>query len=215
MQVFGDFEEAFFLHIDYLSNPQIKNYWYSVFVTPTADSITAMVGEIAKKLPGGVLKVYQMYAEDPTMELSSQRVVKAVFEVLQSRGIKYIQNTGAASIGQRINYPVETLRKREGICIETAALVASILERLGFETRLIITSNHAFVGWMTEQGGNTIGLLETTMIGDKNATFAEAYNRGRDEYNEQVALGNFQSGASAIVYVELARQVGIMPNNIP
>ena len=212
MQNFGAKEEAFTIGL----YPDIlKPYWYSVFVTPTADSISTIVSEVAKKLPEGKLLVYQKYDDDTSIEQSLQRVVKAVFEVLQSRGIKYIQNTGSATIGQRINYPVETLRKKEGICIETAVLFASILERLGFDTRIIITENHAFTGWATEDGGNIIDLVETTFIADKSTTFADANEKGIDEFNQEKSQGNFESGKSTIVLINLARAYGINPNNIP
>lgn len=214
MQIFGDKEEIFYSD-DYLDNPQLRNYWYSVFVTPSADSISAMVSEIAKKLPSGQLLVYQKYPEDASIQESLLRVVEAVFEVLQSRGIKYIEETGSASIGQRINYPVETLRKKQGICIETAVLFASVLEKLGFDTRIILIPGHAFIGWMIEDGGNVIDLVETTMISNKNATFWDAYEEGIDEYNEQIRLGNFVTGVSSVVYINLARLAGIIPNNIP
>ena len=150
-----------------------------------------------------------------SMEINSKLVVEAVFEVLQSRNIKYVQNTGAASIGQRINYPVETLRKKQGICIETATLFASVLERIGFQTYLIVTEDHAFVGWNTEEDGNTIDLVETTMIGDKNETFLNANYVGIEKYNEQKELGNFDSYSSVIISLEKVREMGILPNNIP
>ena len=210
MQLFG-FEPGLYL------NPQVESYlWgYGVWVTPMADSITAIVSEIAKKLPNGEIKVYQPYYEDVSMAVNSRLVVNAVFLVLQSRNIKYVQNPGAASIGQRTNYPVETLRKKEGICNETATLFASVLERLGFRTRLIFVPGHVFVGWMTDKEGNVIDLIETTMIGDKNATFASANSRGLEEWQEQKDLGNFDSGDAVIVKMEGVRSFGIMPNNIP
>lgn len=209
MQVFGSSEAALLLE------PTYQSYWYSVWVTPMADSISRIVSEVAKKLPNGQLLVYQKYSIDSSIEQSSTRVVAAVFEVLQSRNIKYVENNGTGSIGQRINYPVETLRKKQGLCIETAVLFASILERLGFQTRLIIIPGHAFVGWLTERDGDTIGLIETTMISNKNYTYANAINQGIEEYNEQIELGNFESGESLIVKIDAARLIGITPNNIP
>ena len=213
-QVFGLLEEAFAFDI-YQSQLILKNYWYSVFVTPNADSISAMVGEIARKLPNGELLVYQQYSADASVAHSLERVAKAVFEVLQSRNIKYVEETNAASIGQRINYPVETLRKKQGICIETAVLFASILERLGFDVCLILIPGHAFVGWAIEQGGNVLDFVETTMIGNKNYTFAQANERGTETFIKQKNLGNFESGESSIVRINYARLGGIMPNNIP
>jgi hypothetical protein len=180
-----------------------------------ADSITSIVSEVAKKLPDGELKVYQYYNSNLSMAINSKIVVENVFEVLQSRNIMYVQNTGGASLGQRVNYPVETLRKKEGICIETATLFASVLERLGFRTRLIFIPGHVFVGWMTDRDGNVIDLVETTMIGDPNSTFVDANNAGIEEWQEQQDLGNFDTGDAVIVRMEDVRQFGIMPNNIP
>lgn len=214
MQVFGALEEIFNDTIS-LYPEVLMPYWFSVFVTPTADSISKMVGEIAKKLPEGKLLVYQKYDADLSIELSLKRVAKAVFEILQSRNIKYIENTGAASIGQRINYPVETLRKKEGICIETAVLFASVLERLGFDAYIVLIPGHAFVGWATEEGGALNDFLETTMIGDANVTFEEANEAGIEEFQNEVLLGNIESGESAVISIKIARNYGILPNNIP
>ena len=211
MQIFGKNEPGLFL------NPNVESpqWWYGAWVTPTADSITQIVAEVAKKLPDGEIKVYQSYYPEFSMAINSKMVVENVFEVLQSRNIKYVQNDGGASLGQRVNYPVETLRKKQGICIETATLFASILERLGFRTRLIFIPDHVFVGWMTDREGNVIDLVESTMIGDPNSTFVDANNAGIEEWQEQIDLGNFDTGDAVIVRMEDVRQFGIMPNNIP
>ncbi|MBQ3721274.1 MAG: hypothetical protein II850_09895 [Fibrobacter sp.] len=211
MQIFGKNELGLFL------NPNVESpqWWYGAWVTPTADSITQIVAEVAKKLPDGEIKVYQSYYPEFSMAINSKMVVENVFEVLQSRNIKYVQNDGGASLGQRVNYPVETLRKKQGICIETATLFASILERLGFRTRLIFIPDHVFVGWMTDREGNVIDLVESTMIGDPNSTFVDANNAGIEEWQEQIDLGNFDTGKATTVRMEDVRQFGIMPNNIP
>lgn len=211
MQIFGKDELGLFGNL----NIESYQWWYGAWVTPMADSITRIVSEVAKKLPDEELKVYQYYNSNLSMALNSKMVVENVFEVLQSRNIRYVQNDGGASLGQRINYPVETLRKKQGICIETATLFASVLERLGFRTRLIFIPDHVFVGWMTDRDGNVIDLVETTMIGDPNSTFVDANNAGIEEWQEQQDLGNFDTGDAVIVRMEDVRQFGIMPNNIP
>lgn len=211
LQMFGSDEPGLFL------NPNVESpyWWYGAWVTPMADSITNIVNEVAKKLPNGELMVYQYYYPEYSMAINSRLVVNAVFNVLQSRNIKYVQNTGGASLGQRVNYPVETLRKKQGICIETATLFASVLERLGFRTRLIFIPDHVFVGWMTDREGNVIDLVETTLIGDPNSTFAEANNAGIEKWQEQKNQGNFDTGKAWTIRLEDVRQFGIMPNNIP
>ena len=210
VQIFGNEPGLIF-------NPYTESYqwWYGAWVTPMADSITNIVNEVAKKLPNGELFVYQYYYPEYSMVINSRLVVNAVFNVLQSRNIKYVQNTGGASLGQRVNYPVETLRKKQGICIETATLFASVLERLGFRTRLIFIPEHVFVGWMTDREGNVIDLVETTMIGDPNSTFVDANNAGIEKWQKQKDLGNFDTGEAVMVRMEDVRQFGIMPNNIP
>ena len=180
-----------------------------------ADSISRIINEVAQKMPNGQIKVYQKYDMDETIEQSSARIVAAVFEVLQSRNIKYVENDGAGSYGQRINYPIETLRKKQGLCIETAVLFASVLERIGLETFLIIIPNHAFVGWIADQDNSTIDYIETTMIGDKNASALSAILKGIEEHNEQVKLGNIDSRKTLIVPISITRAVNITPNNIP
>jgi hypothetical protein len=163
-----------------------------------------------------VLKVYQQYEDDESIGQSSVRVASAVFEVLQARGIKYVQNDGAASNGQYVKYVNETLREKQGICIETATLFASVLERLGFKTMLVLIPGHAFVGiFNDETEESTVTFIETTMIGDKNATFAGAVKSANDKYNEQVELGNFSSGDAEVIEIDNARKFGIMPNDIP
>ena len=206
MHFFGDEPFAF-------ENPY---FWLGVWVTPFADSISSIVKDVAKELPNGNLSVYQPIFPEVSIELNSKIVVGFVFNALRSRNIKYVQDLGTTKfIGQKINYPTETLRKKQGICIETTTLFASILERIGFHTFIILIPGHSFVGWLTEQDGNTIDVVETTMIGNENVTFADANNLAINEYKEQIELGNFESGKSVIIELEKIRNVGIKPNNIP
>ncbi len=194
---------------------QHRDWWWAVWSTPTMDSIDNILNNLRAKLPGGTVKVYQQYDGDASVAQSSSRVAKAVFEVLQARGIAYVQNDGSGSLGQKVNYPVEVLRARNGLCIETTMLFASVFEALGFETAVIMIPGHSFVGWRVEPGSNTLNVLETTMVGDRNATFASANNAAIDTFNEQVGAGNFSSGVSSIVYIDDAREYGILPNDIP
>ena len=193
--------------------------WIGAWVTPMSDSITKIINEVAQKLPDGQLMVYQKYDADATVFGSSERVVQAVFEVLQTRNIKYVQNTGAASLGQKVNYPVETLRKKQGICLETAVLFASVLERLGYKTSVMLIPGHAFVGWLPEQLAtptfDDFNVIETTMIGDKNATFLDARLAGINRYYDPLGDESYDTEEVTNIPVWLVREIGIMPNNIP
>ena len=191
-----------------------RNWWYGVWVTPNMDSIPNILNDLKKKLPSGTVKVYQKYSDDETIAESSKRVVQAVYEVLQARKISYVQNDGAGSLGQKINYPIETLRLKQGVCIETATLFASILEALGMQVFIVDIPGHAFVGWRTDKNSNTLDFVETTLIGG-SSTFAYANNSGIEKFNEQLDAGNFDSGDAELIDIEAVREYGIVPNDIP
>ncbi|MBQ3838502.1 MAG: hypothetical protein II819_00950 [Fibrobacter sp.] len=191
-----------------------RNWWFAAWVTPNMDSIPNILNDLKKKLPEGSVKVYQKYSDDETVAESSKRVVKAVFEVLQARKINYVQNDGAGSLGQKINYPIETLRLKQGVCIETAVLFASILEALGMQVFIVSIPDHAFVGWRTDKNSNTLDFVETTLIGG-TSTFAYANSSGIEKFNEQLDAGNFESGDAELIDIEAVREYGIVPNDIP
>ena len=191
-----------------------RNWWFAAWVTPNMDSIPNILNDLKKKLPEGSVKVYQKYSDDETVVESSKRVVKAVYEVLQARKITYLQNNGAGSTGQKINYPIEALRSRDGLCIETAVLFASILEALGMQVFIVNIPEHAFVGWRTDKNSNTLDFVETTLIGG-TSTFAYANSSGIEKFNEQLDAGNFESGDAELIDIEAVREYGIVPNDIP
>lgn len=192
-----------------------RNWWNGVWITPNMDSITTILDEVAKKLPGGTLKVYQKYADDETVIESSSRVVKAVFEVLQKRNIKYVENDGIGSNGQKINYPIEVLRSKHAVCNEFSYLVASVLEAIGFEVAIIIIPSHMFIGWHTEKGGNALEVVETTLLSNKDATFEEANEKARETFTEEVSAEAQKSGDAEVILLDAVRKYGIMPNDIP
>lgn len=191
-----------------------RSWWNGVWITPNMDSITVLLEEIAKKLPGGVLKVYQKYDDDDSMVESSARVVKAVFEVLQKRNIKYIENDNAGSHGQKVNYPIEVLRTKQGVCNELSFLFASVLEAIGFNVVIIKIPSHMFIGWEAEKDG-PIDLIETTMITDTNNTFVDANASALNTYTENVTVESLASEDAEVLSLKEIRNYGILPNDIP
>lgn len=196
-------------------NIQNRNWWHSAWVTPNMDSISTIHKEMEALLPGGQVKAYQLYAGDEDMITSSARLVKAVYDVLAKKDIDYVSNTGAASLGQKIKYPIQVLREKQANCIEGVDLFASILESLGMHTLIVLIPGHAFIGWYTDEEMTNYNFLETTAAWGGGADFMDAYKAGMDEFNEQVELGNFQNGTSEIVSLDKARAYGIMPNDVP
>lgn len=195
---------------------QNRNWWWAVWSTPAMDSIGNILNDLKARLPDGVVKVYQRYSADADISASSKRVAKAVFDALHARGIAYVQNDGAGSLGQKVNYPVEVLRERSGLCIETTMLFASVFEALGFETLVVEVPGHAFVGWIPDPESPSVAdFLETTMLGSSNATFSDANNAANQRFNEELGAGNFSSGASSIIELKDVREYGILPNAVP
>lgn len=191
-----------------------KRSWYDgVWITPNMDSITAILSDISKKLPDGTLKAYQKYNDDSTVQESTMRVMRAIFEVLQNRNVKYVENDGAGSRGQKIDYPIDVLRSKQAVCNEFSFLVASVLEAIGFEVYIVDVPSHMFIGWAVEKNSKTLGFLETTMLGHKDATFDMAFDAGVEKFNDQAE--NFEDGTSEILSLKEIRSYGITPNDIP
>ena len=186
-----------------------RNWWYGVWVTPGMDSLQNILNDLKEKLPDGEVKAYYKYSDDATIAESSSRVVKAVYEVLQARQIKYVISHGSGTPWQKINYPMETLRLRQGLCIETTVLFASILEALGMQVFIVNIPSHAFVGWRTEKNGNVVDFVETTLLGG-TSSYASANNSAIEEYNKQVAAGNFDTGDAELIDMAQVRKYGIV-----
>lgn len=195
-----------------IANPQ---FWKAVWVTPGMDSISTILNELKGELPDSTVKIYQKYAEDESVPYSSRRVAKAIFNILHKRGIHYVQNNGAGTTAQKINYPIEVLRSRDGLCIETTVLFASILEALGMQALIIEIPEHAFVGWRVEKDSKILDFMETTMLGNPDATADQANLSAQLKYADEVEDGHFDSGESRVIDISKAREFGVLPNDIP
>ena len=195
-----------------IANP---HFWEAVWVTPGMDSISTILNELKGELPDSTVKIYQKYADDESVPYSSRRVAKAIFNVLHKRGIHYVQNNGAGTTAQKINYPIEVLRSRDGLCIETTMLFASILEALGMQALIIEIPGHAFVGWRVEKDSKILDFMETTMLGNPDATADQANLSAQLKYADEVEDGHFESGESTVIDISKAREFGVLPNDIP
>ena len=189
--------------------------WDAVWVTPNMDSITALHTNLSSRLPSGTILGYQAYS-GKTVEESVTMQVQAVYEMLTSKGISYVNNPDAGSIGQKIKYPIEVLRTHQANCIEGAFLFASILESIDIQVFVVHIPGHAFIGWRTTQSGDTLNFLETTLAwGDSPGTYEQANASGIEKYNTQVSEGNFKDSTSRLIDIAKSRSMGILPNDIP
>jgi len=146
-----------------------------------------------------------------------RRQVKAVYDLLKRRGVKY-SNIATSSgttdqvISQIVRFPSDSIRTSQANCIDGSVLLASVLRKIGIEPFIVIIPGHAFMGYFladpdvaNKEPG--IDFIETTMIG--SAGFDEARTEGLREF--VAAREKAQAQAPQVVVVSHARAAGITP----
>ena len=173
-----------------------------VWVTPSSDSVTALLHDAALLHPNKALLGYQIFPGMDTSE-SIRSQVEAIYNALQARQILYVNNPVSLTSGQKIKYPSDVMRTHSANCIERAFLFASALEALGIEPLIVSTVDHAFVGWYTWSGSGSADFLETTMTWDiPQAPFTAALNEGISEYQTEVDSLHFEHGTSHMLDIQ-------------
>lgn len=123
-------------------------------------------GKSAKYHPLGALVGNQggeMHLEDITSQ------VKALYDCLNKEyGIKYVNQAfsyGFNTGGQRVVLPERVIQSKAGNCIDLVVLFSSLMDGLGLNPLLLLTSTHAFLGWGNKYSTNEMGFLECTLLG--------------------------------------------------
>ena len=99
---------------------------------------------------------------------SIYRQAWAVWHALAAHGIRYSGADPAIERGphvfsQRVRFLRETWRDASANCVDGSVLIASVLQRIGLRTFLVLVPGHAFVGFTA--GENETAYLETTLLG--------------------------------------------------
>ena len=123
---------------------------------------------------------------------SIYRQAWAVWHALAAHGIRYSGADPAIERGphvfsQRVRFLRETWRDASANCIDSSVLLASVLQRIGLRTFLLLVPGHAFVGFTA--GADETAYLETTLLGAHVATpvKAPAFAGGRADNAERRA----------------------------
>ncbi len=96
----------------------------------------------------------------------------------------------------------QVLNTKTGVCIDFVILFASLMEGLAINPLLIISEDHAFLGWGEykdkEKTIDDLGFLETTALGGRNKdgsliTFEVAQNSGREYFRKNFMFSNDSS----------------------
>lgn len=149
-------------------------HYLAAFVTPHAPAVLETLRRAVDRHPEQKLAGYQA---DPA------RQANALYDVLRHDiGLAYIQSTlsfnpDATALDQRVRLPRESLAARSANCLDAALLVASLLDACTLNAALLISKNHALVGWEQRPGRGQWTWLETTLF--LTNTFSEACELGQ------------------------------------
>ena len=184
------------------------------WVTPSAPAISDLVGRAAERLADSpasypATSTMRGYAGGATVD-DVRGQVNALFDTLQfNYKVHYasdnaLYNTDAT---QRIQLPADILKQSAptGMCVETTAILASAVERLGMRPYIIIVPGHAFLGVALSAGGAPIEYWETSDL--NGATGSQAHVDGQGEYLHFQQSNQIQR----VIDIQYERQHGIAP----
>ena len=138
---------------------------------------------LAAAAASGIAAGFDGYARGSSTDV--QRQVWAVWQALAAHGIRYSAADPGIARGphvfsQRVRLLEQIWNDRSASCIDGSVLIASVLQRIGLRSFLVLVPGHAFVGFYTSATGQQAAYLETTLLGAAAAplpalpAFAEA-----------------------------------------
>jgi hypothetical protein len=140
--------------------------WIFAAYVDEHDAVVDQVLDAAVK--SGIVDKFDGYAGTSVNEVYRQ--VWATWQALAARGIRYSAldpgiARGPRVFSQRVRLLGQTWSDRSATCIDGSVLIASVLQRIGLRTFLVLVPGHAFVGFYTDADGQRAAYLETTLLG--------------------------------------------------
>lgn len=183
---------------------------FAGFVTEDAPWVPELLREAMAPYPMGAVG-YQGGAEVVDLQ------VKAVYDLLQKRRVKYSSITDTAGARERVasqhvRFPVDSLRGAEANCADGTVLMATLLKRMGIEPVIVTGPGHMLLGYVREPGKpasmSTLNFVETTVVYDE--PFATAVAKGRKQVSDWLAKA---ADDPMLNFVRLnpLREQGVMP----
>ncbi|MBC7593528.1 MAG: DUF3320 domain-containing protein [Kineosporiaceae bacterium] len=204
----------------------------AAFVMPNHPSLRPVLDDASRRLAAmgldSGLSGYQGDAAHVT------GIVAAIYESVRALGLTYVNPPASWDMhsnpdiwGQRVRSPGEVLGERAGTCLDTAVLMASLLENVGLKPILVVVPGHALVAywradredlafpapvWPIASGMNfidegNIGTFETTTLcgREQSTPFEGAVAEGRRRIVDFGALDDRGAALSFFVDVASAR----------
>jgi len=158
-------------------------------------------GILKEALKSGLVTSFTGYQSEDADEVLLQ--VFAVWNVLQRRGIKYsdISKTTPNSVvtSQTVRFMDESLKSTQANCVDGSVLMASILEKIGIKSYLVMVPGHCFLAFDMgdDKDADRFG-LETTMLGDDNLKPLKDLTKLSEKARKGEFLASYKTFSSAI-----------------
>ena len=140
--------------------------WIFAAYVDERDAVVDRILEAALK--SGIVDKFDGYAEADSNAVYRQ--VWAIWQALTDHGIRYSGadpaiERGPREFSQRVRFLADTWADRSANCVDGSVLIASVLQRIGLRSFLVLVPGHAFVGFYTDADAQRTAYLETTLLG--------------------------------------------------
>lgn len=213
---------------DYRSNSDefgvIQNDNILAWMTPESEGVLAVrrnaVAWLEQNLgrDAGMLPGYQPaygYGDGEEANITYIQIA-AIQSAISAMGVRYNMGPYSLNATQRVLMPDAVLASQSGICIETAVLMASVLQSADMHPMIVFTPGHAQVAVESWSGSGQYFLIETTnlpfdaSVDDMNTLTALYSSEDWAEYLSQSSQKAQQSGGMVyIVDCDLAKILNI------
>ena len=213
---------------DYCSNSDefgvIQNDNILAWMTPESEGVLAVrrnaVAWLEQNLgrDAGMLPGYQPaygYGDGEEANITYIQIA-AIQSAISAMGVRYNMGPYSLNATQRVLMPDAVLASQSGICIETAVLMASVLQSADMHPMIVFTPGHAQVAVESWSGSGQYFLIETTnlpfdaSVDDMNTLTALYSSEDWAEYLSQSSQKAQQSGGMVyIVDCDLAKILNI------
>lgn len=140
--------------------------------------------------------------------------IDAIFNTLRNKGVKYssitnTSNTNTNIISQYIRFSDEVLNNTQANCADGTTFFCSVLKKIGIHTVMVFVPGHVYLGYYSDAAKTSLGLLETTAVGNQAMSFDDASNYQVDTFNSKLVelYNNDYLDGYFIIDVDNARQI--------
>lgn len=200
---------------------------------PGLTPILKRAAELLRKL--GLVPELSGYQTVPNLGMTHvDAMVSCLYEAVRELGIGYIDPPPSwDAIGlddghvQRVRTSGQVLDDKLGTCLDTAALMAALIENVGLRPVIVLVPKHAFAGyWRNEDASpsesaipvtaamnaiqsDDIRLFETTSLcgGEHSSPYSAALMMGSANVDKSGALDPANAGHSVLVDIVRARRI--------